>query len=201
MGLSNSKNRCSARKIILASKSKARQKLLRRLGVKFKVIGSGTKERRLLKGDCSALVINNALRKAKDVAGRLDSGIVIAADTVVLAGHRIIGKPRNIKEAFVILKLLSRKPQWVYSGLAVIDIDNNKTFTAYDRTRVHMRPLSDKEIRDYFRRVSPLDKAGGFDIQGRGGRFIKRTDGCFYNVVGLPVKKLKKILRPLVKLG
>lgn len=183
------------RKIILASRSKARQKLLKQMGLKFKVVGSKTKEKRLLKGKCSGLVIDNASRKARDVAARFDSGIVIAADTVVLAGKKIIGKPKNIKDAFNTLKLLSRRPQWVYSGLAVIDIDNKKTFTAYDKTRIHMHRLSNKQIKDYFKKVSPLGKAGSFDIQGRGGEFIKRINGCFYNVVGLPIKKLKKILK------
>ena len=182
------------RKIILASKSRARQKLLRRLGFKFKVVESRVKESHIAKGKISDLVIGNARRKAEDVAARFDSGIVIAADTVVLAGKKIIGKPKNIKDAFNTLKLLSRKPQWVYTGLAVIDIDNKKKFTAYEKTRVYMRPLKDAEIMDYFKRVSPLDKAGGFDIQGRGKMFVDRIEGCFYNVVGLPIKKLEKIL-------
>ncbi len=181
------------RKIILASKSRARQKLLRRLGFKFKVVESGVKENHIAKGKISNLVIGNALKKAKDVAARFDSGIIIAADTVVLVGKKIIGKPKNIKDAFNTLKLLSRKPQWVYTGLAVIDIDNKKQYTVYEKTRVYMRPLKDAEIRDYFRQVSPLDKAGGFDIQGRGKMFVERVEGCFYNVVGLPIKKLMKL--------
>lgn len=183
------------RKIILASKSRARQKLLRRLGFKFKAVESGVKESHIIKKGPSGLVINNALRKAKNVAAGFDSGIVIGADTVVMVGKKIIGKPKNMRDAFNILKLLSRKPQWVYTGLAVIDIDNKKQYTVYEKTKVYMRPLTDAQIRGYFRRVSPLDKAGGFDIQGRGKMFIDRIEGCFYNVVGLPIKKLEKILR------
>jgi septum formation protein len=180
--------------MILASKSKARQKLLKRLGYKFKTAVSGVKESHRPKGSISRMVIGNAARKAEDVASRFDSGIVIGADTVVLVGRKIIGKPKNMKDAFNILKLLSRKPQWVYTGLAVIDIDNKKKYTAYEKTRVHMRPLKDAQIRNYFKKVSPLDKAGGFDIQGRGRALVERIEGCFYNVVGLPVKKLEKIL-------
>lgn len=183
------------RKIILASKSKARQKLLKQIGLKFKIVESRVEENRILKRRCSDLVIDNASRKAEDVAARFDSGVVIAADTVVLVGRKIIGKPKNIKDAFNTLKLLSRRPQWVYTGLAVIDIDNNKTFTAYEKTRIYMRGLSDEQIKDYFKRQSPLDKAGSFDIQGPGGMFIDRIEGCFYNVVGLPLSKLAKILK------
>ncbi len=183
------------RKIILASKSRARQKLLKQTGLRFKVVESFIREKRQLKGRCSNLVIENALKKAKDVSKKFNSGVVIAADTVVLVGKRIIGKPRNIKDAFKTLKLLSQKPQWVYTGLAVIDNDNHKTFTAYDKTKVYMYRLSDQQIKNYFKRVSPLDKAGSFDIQGLGSVFIERIEGCFYNVVGLPLAKLGKILK------
>ena len=183
------------RKIILVSKSKARQKLLKQTGLRFKVAESFIREKRLLKGRCSDLVIGNALKKARAVAKKFDSGVVIAADTVVLVGKKIIGKPKSIKDAFKTLKLLSQKPQWVYTGLAVIDNDNHKTFTAYDKTKVYMYRLSDKQIRNYFKRVSPLDKAGSFDIQGLGSVFIERIEGCFYNVVGLPLAKLGKILK------
>ena len=183
------------RRIILASKSKPRQRLLKQIGLKFKVAGSKIKEARQLKDGCGELVIGNALSKAKDVARRFDSGIVIAADTVVLVGKRIIGKPRNLEDARRTLKLLSQRPQWVYTGLAVIDIDNHKTFTGYEKTKVYIYRLSDAEIKDYFKRVSPLDKAGSFDVQGWGSIFIDRVEGCFYNVVGLPLARLARMLK------
>lgn len=188
------------RKIILASRSKARQKLLRQIGLKFQVAESKIKETRRLKGRCSDFVIKNALLKARSVAKRFNSGVIIGADTVVLVGKRIIGKPKNLKDAFRTLRLLSRTPQWVYTGIAVIDIDDGKTFTDYEKTKVYMYRLSDKEIKDYFKRVSPLDKAGSFDVQGWGSIFIDRIEGCFYNVVGLPLAKLGKILKR-VKVG
>jgi len=183
------------RKIILASQSKARQKLLRQIGIKFQVAASEIEEDRRLRGSCANLVINNALAKARGVSLRFKSGVVIAADTVALAGKKIVGKPEGIKDAFNALKLLSRKPQWVYTGIAVVDIDNGKVFTDYEKTRVYMYRLSDRQIRNYFRKVSPLDKAGSFDIQGLGSIFIDRIEGCFYNVVGLPLAKLAKILK------
>lgn len=183
------------RRIILASASRARRKLLKEIGLKFTVARSGVREHRLVKTNCKDLVIGNAMAKALDVSGKFKSGIVIGADTVVLVGKKIIGKPRNLKDAFRTLKLLSRKPQWVYTGIAVIDIDKNKAYASYDRTKVYMYRLSDSEIKNYFKRVSPLDKAGSFDIQGFGSCFIDRIEGCFYNVVGLPMAKLAKILK------
>lgn len=182
------------RKIILASKSKARRDLLKQIGLKFRVIESRVKEKRKLKKKCSDLVIENASRKAKDIAGKLSSGVVIAADTVALAGGRIIGKPKNMKDAFKTLKILSKTPQWVYTGLVVIDIDNDAIFKTYEKTKVYMYALSDAEIKTYLKKTHTLDKAGSFDIQGLGGMFVRRIEGCFYNVVGIPLAKLAIIL-------
>ena len=184
------------RKIILASKSKARQKLLKQMGIPFRVSKSRIKESSSTSAgkNPSHLVKNNALRKAQDVAARTSSGIVIAADTVVSAEGKIIGKPKNIADAFFTIKLLTRKPQWVYTGLAVIDIDRQNTYITHEKTKIYMYPLTDRQIRRYLRNTSPLDKAGSFDIQGRGGIFIDRIEGCFYNVVGLPLAKLARIL-------
>ena len=133
------------RKIILASQSKQRQRLLRQIGLRFITARSDAREDKRLKGSCADLVIDNALRKAKDVAKRFDSGVVIAADTVVLAGRKIIGKPRNIEDAFRTLKLISQKPQWVYTGLAVIDVDNKKVLTDYEKTKIYMYRLTDRQ--------------------------------------------------------
>jgi septum formation protein len=185
------------RKIILASQSKARQKILKQIGLKFSVAVSSVKEDAAIRGKCSDLVIANAARKAKAVAGRFSSGVVIAADTVVLSGRKLIGKPKNKTDALKILTLLSQKPHWVYSGLAVIDIDRGKMFTAHDKTKIYMYRLTDVQIKNYLKKVPVLDKAGGFDIQGPGGVFIDRIEGCFYNVVGLPLAKLAKILHRL----
>ena len=185
------------RKIVLASKSKARQKLLRQMGLKFRVAASRVKESRSPKPRCSDLVMDNALKKAKDVAKKFDSGVVIGADTVVVAGRKIVGKPKNKKDAFKILRTILQKPQWVYTGLVVIDIDNDRVLTAYDKTKIYMHRLSDAQIKKYFSKVSTLDKAGAFDIQGLGSIFINRIEGCFYNVVGLPIAKLARILEKI----
>lgn len=183
------------RELILASRSKARQRLLRQIGLKFRVVGSCAKEEHRIKTNCSDLVIANAVKKAKDVARRVDSDIVIAADTVVLVGRRIIGKPRGINDAIRSLRILSKKPQWVYTGIAVIDAESGRMYTDYEKTKVYMYPLSEKQIRRYFTKISPFDKAGSFDVQGPGSIFIDRIEGCFYNVVGLPLAKLARLLK------
>lgn len=185
------------RKLILASKSRARRRLLKQVGISFTTAKAHVKEEKALKGRCSDFVIKNARLKAEYVARRMPSGIVIGADTVVLAGNKIIGKPRSMKDAVRALKILSRKPQWVYTGVAVIDIDNDKTFTDYEKTKVYMYPLTDKQIKHYFKKISPFDKAGSFDVQGPGSIFIDRIEGCFYNVVGLPLAKLARIFKKI----
>ena len=120
------------RKIILASRSKARRKLLKQMGLSFVVDGSNAKESHVLRGRCSDLVMGNALAKASDIAKRHRSGVVIGADTVVLVGKKIIGKPRDLKDACRTLRLLSKNPQWVYTGVAVVDIERRAHGTLRD---------------------------------------------------------------------
>lgn len=185
-------------KIYLASDSKARKKLLRILGLKFKVLPSRIKEKKRKKNlSYAKLVETNALEKAKNVSRRVKSGIVIAADTIVVQDKRVFGKPKDLKGAKKMLKRLSQKPQWLYTGIAVIDKDKNKKLLDHEKTKVYMDRLSDRQIDNYFAQVSPLDKAGSFDIQGKGAFFIRRIEGCFYNVAGLPLRKLYCMLREL----
>ncbi|MDP2652930.1 MAG: Maf family nucleotide pyrophosphatase [Candidatus Omnitrophota bacterium] len=184
--------------IILASASAQRKKLLQMAGLRFTVRPSHVEEAASVKGSCSALVKHNALLKAQEVARRAKAGIVVGADTIVYAGQgRIIGKPKDLKDAKRILKILFSCPQWVYTGVAVIDAATGKTVVDYERTKVYMHHLSDEEIDRYHRLTSPLDKAGGFDIEGRGGLFINRIEGCYSNVIGLPMAKLRIMLKKL----
>lgn len=184
--------------IYLASGSKERKRLFRIFGLKFRVMSSRIKEE-AKRGKLSyvELVKSNALRKAQAIAGRVKSGIVIAADTISVQDGRIFGKPKDLTNARRMLKRFAGKPQWVYTGVVVIDKDASKTLVDYEKTGVWMDRLTDKEINNYFKKVSPLDKAGSYDIQGRGAFFIRRIDGCFYNVVGLPLRKLYRMLEEL----
>jgi MAF protein len=186
------------RNIYLASRSKARLALLKALGLRVKVLPADVKEERICKGlSYPALVKNNALKKARHVSQKVKSGIIIAADTITVQGRRIFGKPKDLKDAKKMLKRLARKPQAVYTGIAVIDTDARKARVACEKTIVYMDALTDKEIDAYFRTTSPMDKAGSFGIQGKGAYFIRRVDGCFYNVVGLPLRRLYRMLKEI----
>ncbi len=185
-------------KIILASTSRQRLKLMRQAGFSFTVQRSSVEERRDKKGGCAELVKHNALLKAKDVAQNQKNAIVIGADTLAYAGDgRIIGKPRDIKEAKKVLRILCSRPQWIYTGVALINTRTNKVLTDYEKTKVFMRKLGNREIDRYYQMISPFDKAGGFDIEGKGSLFIERIEGCFSNVVGLPIAKLCKMLQEI----
>lgn len=185
------------RQIYLASDSKARKELLNVLGVKFKVLPSEYKQEEITGKSWPDIVKNNALKKAKDVSRRIKRGVVIAADTIVVQGKKVFGKPKDLQDARRMLELLNRKPQWLYTAVAVIDKDKNALKVDYEKTKVYMDKLSSKDIENYFARVNPLDKAGSFDIQGKGAFFIRRIEGCYYNVVGLPLRKLYRMLKEL----
>ena len=184
------------KKIILASGSPQRKKLLKLLGIKFFLKPSRVKEIRRIKTTCASLVKQNAFLKAQDIASQIKSGIVIGADTVVTIGQKhIIGKPRNFKDAKRILKVLFSRPHWVYTGVVVIDVRTQRCFIDYEKTKIFMTPLSDQEIHRYYKKINPFDKAGGFDIEGWGGVFIHRIEGCYSNVIGLPLAKLSAMLK------
>ncbi len=184
--------------IYLATDSKARKELFKLFGLKFKVLSSGIKEKRI-RGSLSygGLVKSNALAKAGAVAGKIKHGVIVAADTITVQENKIFGKPKDLKEARAMLKRLSKKPQWLYTGIAIINKDKDKLLVDYEKTKIYMDELTDSQINEYFSRVSPLDKAGSFDIQGKGAFFIRRIEGCFYNVVGLPLRKLYRMLKQI----
>lgn len=182
----------------MASDSRARKQLLKICGIKFRVLPSKAAEgKSAVNLSYAALVRGNALKKAREVAARVKKGIIIAADTITVQDAKIFGKPKNLREARAMLKRLSRKPQWLYTGIAVIDKNKNKILTDYEKTKVYMDRMTDTEISDYFKKVSPLTMAGSFDIQGKGAFFIRRIEGCFYNVVGLPLRRLYRMFRRL----
>ena len=184
------------KKLILASGSPQRRKLMKILGLPFIVRPSRAKESARMTNGCAHLVKTNALLKALDVARGLREGIVIGSDTMVLSsGGRLVGKPRNMQEAKKNLKELMAGPHWVYSGVAVVDARSGRKEVGFEKTKVFMTKISDKAINRYHKFVSPLDKAGGFDIEGKGALFIRRIEGCYFNVVGLPLAKLAGMLK------
>lgn len=190
-------------KIYLASQSKARKKLLVKFGLKFKVIPPAVQEKKSRgKLSFAQLVQHNAKIKAQEVAAKINEGIVIAADTICVQDGKIFGKPKNIPQAHLMLKKLSAGPQWLYSGLAVIKkgrgkVRKEKIVVDHEKTKVYMDKLTDRQIKNYFKQVCPLDKAGSFDLAGKGANFIQKVEGCPYNVIGLPLAKLYRAFKKL----
>jgi septum formation protein len=182
-------------KIILASTSPRRLELLRRLGLKVKVVGSRVKESKFSIKDPEKLAKTLALTKAQEVARRTKDGLVIGADTIVVLKGKILGKPKDSKEAKYMLRELSGKTHEVLTGLAVIDASDGKTMVDFVRTKVKFRNLTDEEIANYVATDKPFDKAGAYAIQEKAGLFVEKIDGCYFNVVGLPLARLAKILK------
>jgi septum formation protein len=180
--------------LVLASSSPRRIELMRMLGVRFSVIPSGIEEHFDRRTPVGKLVERNALSKAAAVAGRLDAGLVIGADTVVVLDGKIYGKPSDIEDARRMLSELSGYTHQVFSGVAVVRAEDGKGKTAHAVTDVTFRPLSGVRISRYFDLIDPLDKAGAYAIQGIGGIIIEKITGCYYNVVGLPLTVLDDLL-------
>lgn len=181
--------------IYLASKSPRRRKLLKQLNLKFKSFGIDIDETVKRNENPSSAVVRLSREKLEIAKRKKLNGIIITADTTVVLGKEILGKPKNEKDAFDILKLLSGRTHIVYTGFSVYNSINQKTISEYEKTEVTFRKLSDQEILEYIASGSPMDKAGAYGIQDDfGAVFIKKINGCYYNVVGLPLAKLYQAL-------
>ena len=188
-------------KLILASSSPRRAQILRDAGFDFTIQPANVDES-LAPGEAvEAYVARIAQAKAHAVAGRaLADGtpaIVIAADTVVLAGKQILPKPKDADDARRMLRLLNATTHEVLTGLFVIRAYDGISFAHLDRTRVEFTRISDLDIDAYIQTKEPFDKAGAYGIQGIGGRFVRKVDGCYFNVMGLPLSRLWEILRQM----
>lgn len=181
-------------RFVLASASPRRSELLRILGADFRVVPSGIEEDSDQGAPVGELVERNALAKAADVASRLTDGLVIGADTVVVLDGTIYGKPSDLADARRMLSELAGRTHMVFSGVAVVRAEDGHSRTAHAVTEVTFRPLSEAQITGYFDTIEPLDKAGAYAIQGPGGVIIEKIDGCYYNVVGLPLTVLDDLL-------
>ncbi len=182
------------RKIILASGSPRRKELLQMLiGDNFEIQTSSYEERLLNLGP-KELVLHHSLEKGRDVAKSNREGIVISADTVVVFENKVLGKPHTEEKAIKMLNKINGNIIEVITGLAVIDIENKKELQDIELTKVKMKQMTDKEIEDYIESGEPLDKAGAFGIQGKAAIFVEKIDGCYFNVVGLPLFKLNNLL-------
>lgn len=188
------KNRTRTRThVILASTSPRRKELLRQIGVEFTTDPADVDERAIPGETPEEYAVRVALEKAKVAARKAGSGIVIAADTIVVLGDTILGKPADTADAERMLAMLSGKAHRVLTGLVVMDSATSRTITRLEDTRVWFRDLSPEEIRSYAATGEPLDKAGAYGIQERGALLVRKIEGCYFNVVGLPLSVLAEI--------
>lgn len=136
-----------------------------------------------------------SMRKAEKAAEELPNGLVIASDTVVVWKGRIMGKPDSREDAMDMLSCLQGDQHSVFSGLAVLDIKTGKSHLSWEETKVFFRQASTKEIELYVDSGEPFGKAGAYAIQGLGAVFVTGIEGCYFNVVGLPISKLSRVLK------
>lgn len=182
-------------KIVLASTSPRRFWLLEGLGLKINIIRSKVKESKFDIRNPEKLAKTLALAKAQGATRKVGKGIVIGADTIVVLRGKVLGKPEDEREAKAMLRKLSGRTHEVMTGLAVVDASTGKKTIDCVRTKVKFRKLTEEEISSYVATGEPLDKAGAYGIQGRAGVFVEKIDGCYCNVVGLPLARLAEILK------
>ncbi len=180
--------------LVLASTSPRRIGLLRQLGIEFEVVDPGDAENSF-SPDPETHVREHALGKAEAVASRRPNELIVAADTIVVLDGKIIEKPRGADEAREMLRMLSGRTHTVISAIAIMRKHEPYSDVRIEETRVTMKMLSPMEIDAYVATGEPMDKAGAYAAQGLGAMIIERVDGCFYNVVGLPMSLLFDMLK------
>ncbi len=181
-------------KLILASTSPRRAEILRREGIEFEILIPDNIEKDELFGDPVSYVLELSRKKAESVAKKVEDGLVLGADTIVVLDDKILGKPKDKKEAKSILKSLSGRYHKVYTGITLIHKKSGKTESDYGCTKVKFNQLKKEDILKYIATGEPLDKAGAYGIQGMGSFLVENIEGDLDNVIGLPLKKLKKLL-------
>lgn len=182
--------------LILASRSPRRIQLLRQIGLNPTVMPCDIPEpfdsTRTPEENAASL----ALQKALCIAEKVGEGVIIGADTIVILDGEMLGKPESPADAVRMLGMLSGRTHSVVTGFALVERPSGRHMTGTERTEVTFRRLPREEIEEYVRGGSPLDKAGAYGIQDDyGAVFVTRVEGCFYNVVGLPLSKLHTALR------
>jgi septum formation protein len=186
-------------KLILASSSPRRAEILRHAGLYFDVFAANVDESRLPHESAPQFVRRLALAKANraaEVAARKGrTAIIIGADTAVVAGGKILGKPGDLPTARRMLRMLSGRTHTVLTGLALVRVPGGAEKVVVEKTSVRFARLSEKEIDSYLMTGEPYHKAGAYAIQGIAGRYVTRIEGCYFNVVGLPLARLWSLLR------
>jgi septum formation protein len=183
------------RTIILASASPRRKELLSLIGLKFKIDVSDYEEDLGLKLKPHELAKYISLEKARAVAQKYKDALIIAADTFIVFRNYLLGKPHTDSEALRMLILLNGRVHSVVTGYTVLDTRTGKKSSCSAETKVWFRKMTIDELRAYVKTGEPLDKAGAYAIQGIGSLIIKKIEGDYFNVIGLPVASLAETLK------
>jgi septum formation protein len=181
--------------LLLASTSPRRRFLLREAGIAFDAVAPRDVAEDFPPDEApEELVVRHARAKARSVAAASPSRLVLGADTVVALDGRVFGKPADEEKARLMLGQLAGRTHTVYTGLALVDGPSRREAAGVEATGVTMRPLEEDVIRHYVATGEPMDKAGAYAVQGRGALLVERVDGDYFNVVGLPLYRLSKML-------
>jgi len=183
------------REVILASASPGRKKLIKQLGIKVQFKSSYFNEAVSLKMAPVELAKYLSIQKAKIVAEQEKDAIVIAADTVVVLKNKILGKPKTPARAINMLRQINGRKISTITGYTIIDVRTKRRVTKSVETLVYIKKLTSREIADYVRTKEPLDKAGAFGIQARGAFIVRKIEGDYFNIIGLPLFSLVESLR------
>lgn len=183
------------KKIILASRSPRRKELLSGVIHNFDIMADDSEEKIESGMAPEEVVMHLAMQKAANIAEKItEDALVIGADTVVSIDGGIFGKPSDEDDAKRMLKTLSGRENFVCTGVAVVDTSSGRAVCDYERTGVVFRALTEREIAAYIKTGEPMDKAGAYGVQGVGALFVKEINGDYFNVVGLPLCKLGRML-------
>jgi septum formation protein len=180
--------------IYLASQSPRRKEILRKLGIPFRVAESSYREKKIPGAPPEELVLKHALGKAVQARVLNKKRWVLGADTIVYCERKILGKPKSMKDAFRMIQMLSGKSHEVYTGIVLLQASSGKIYSGLAVTKVFFKKLKAENIHEYFQTMNPLDKAGAYAIQ-EGMVIVKKIEGSYTNVVGLPAELLTLMLK------
>lgn len=186
-------------KIILASQSPRRRELLKKIGIPFSARNIDISEEIYKEENPQDYVLRMAETKAKEGAKNEKDALVIGADTIVCIENEVLGKPKDKKDAARILKKINGRKHLVYTGVSLNKRNGQKVVTFVEKTEVYFAHMTDKEIADYIETGEVMDKAGAYGIQDKGALFVKGINGCFYNVMGLPLRRIYEELNILLE--
>lgn len=182
------------KRIILASSSPRRRELMEKIGLEFIVDYNEIDETLPNNLSLVGAVEHLSLKKAQAVASKYQNGIVIGSDTIVVLDGEVLGKPVHEKDAYTMLSKLQSTVHEVISGLAVLDLESGKSVVSHEVTKVKMRSMSEEMILRYIEAADIEDKAGSYAIQELGAVLVERIEGDYFNVVGLPLFLLSRML-------